>query len=61
MIDGYTTTDLIFTWKYEDPLKIKENLELPEFAIVGAVTGGCTKSFSTGIFRLFFLCFCLIL
>ncbi len=55
MTDGYTTKDLIFTWKYTDPLKIKENLELPEFAINGAVTGGCTKSFSTGIFSLLFL------
>jgi len=33
-----------------DALKIKEDLELPEFAIIGSSVGDCTRAFSTGAF-----------
>ncbi len=46
--DGYTIDNLDFIWKEEAPLTIKENLELPEFAIAGKDVGTCTKKFSTG-------------
>lgn len=46
--DGYTTEDLVFIWKDEKPLSIKENLELPEFGIAGIDVGDCTRVFSTG-------------
>ena len=36
-------------WKYDNPLSIKENLELPEFGIAGTGVGDCTRMFSTGI------------
>ena len=47
--DGHTIEDLIFVWKYDNPLSIKENLELPEFGIAGTGVGDCTRVFSTGI------------
>ena len=51
--DGYTVEDLIFVWKYDNPLSIKENLELPEFGIAGTGVGDCTRVFSTGIIPTF--------
>ena len=47
--DGHTIEDLIFVWKYDNPLSIKKNLELPEFGIAGTGVGDCTRVFSTGI------------
>ena len=49
LADGYTTEDLIFIWQNVGALSMRENLELPEFAITGMGVGDCTRVFTTGI------------
>ncbi|XP_070565026.1 glycine receptor subunit alpha-3-like isoform X2 [Ptychodera flava] len=45
---GFTTKDLLFTWKKEKPVQVNENLELPQFNIIGYQIFPCTKVYNTG-------------
>ncbi|XP_077978858.1 glycine receptor subunit alpha-2-like [Glandiceps talaboti] len=45
---GFTTKDLLFDWKEVGPVQINEDLELPQFNILGYTTESCTKEYNTG-------------
>ncbi|CAG0919156.1 unnamed protein product [Notodromas monacha] len=47
---SYTTNDLKFEWEKETPLVVDSGIELPQFDIIGNVTGDCTQTYSTGNF-----------
>ncbi|XP_075678925.1 glutamate-gated chloride channel-like isoform X1 [Dermatophagoides pteronyssinus] len=45
---GYTTEDLMFVWKHEDPVQITTNLHLPRFTLEKYLTDYCTSKTNTG-------------
>ncbi|KAF7489860.1 Glutamate-gated chloride channel [Sarcoptes scabiei] len=45
---GYTTEDLMFVWKQEDPVQITTNLHLPRFTLEKYLTDYCTSKTNTG-------------
>lgn len=47
--DGYTTEDLMFVWKKEDPVQITTNLHLPRFTLEKYLTDYCTSKTNTGL------------
>lgn len=47
-VDGYTTEDLMFVWKQEDPVQITTNLHLPRFTLEKYLTDYCTSKTNTG-------------
>ena len=47
--DGYTTDEMDFVWHtHKQPLRIKDTLMLPEFAITGHAAVSCSASYYTG-------------
>lgn len=51
--DGYTTEDLMFVWKKEDPVQITTNLHLPRFTLEKYLTDYCTSKTNTGMYHHF--------
>lgn len=47
--DGWTTNDLVFLWKKDDPVQIVKNLHLPRFTLEKFVTDDCNSKTNTGI------------
>ncbi|XP_033112950.1 glycine receptor subunit alpha-2-like [Anneissia japonica] len=47
---GYTTEDVIFTWREGTPVDISGDVELPTFSIVNLHVASCTKWYSTGAY-----------
>lgn len=47
-IDGYTTEDLVFQWKNDDPVQVVKNLHLPRFTLQKYNTSSCTSKTNTG-------------
>ncbi|XP_015790733.1 glutamate-gated chloride channel isoform X1 [Tetranychus urticae] len=45
---GYTTEDLVFQWKRDDPVQVVKNLHLPRFGLSNYVTEYCTSRTNTG-------------
>lgn len=54
-IDGYTTEDLMFVWKHEDPVQITTNLHLPRFTLEKYLTDYCTSKTNTGKLIMLFI------
>ena len=46
--DGYTTDDLIFKWKNEEPVQMPEKLHLPRFSLQNFKTKYCNSITNTG-------------
>uniref|UniRef100_T1JNA8 Neurotransmitter-gated ion-channel ligand-binding domain-containing protein n=1 Tax=Strigamia maritima TaxID=126957 RepID=T1JNA8_STRMM len=44
---GYTTEDLIFKWKEDDPVQVVKNLHLPRFALEKYDTAYCSSKTNT--------------
>ncbi|XP_019647450.1 PREDICTED: glycine receptor subunit alpha-2-like [Branchiostoma belcheri] len=47
---GYSTSDLNFRWKNDNPVQLSEDLELPQFKVEGYTLTRCDKTYNTGIF-----------
>ncbi|XP_063854184.1 glycine receptor subunit alpha-4-like [Scylla paramamosain] len=47
---SHTTEDLVFDWEPEVPLVVDDNIELPQFDLVGNHTADCTQVYHTGNF-----------
>ncbi|RWS21142.1 glutamate-gated chloride channel-like protein, partial [Leptotrombidium deliense] len=47
-IDGYTTDDLIFLWKADDPVQVTKDIHLPRFSLQKYETRYCTSKTNTG-------------
>lgn len=47
-IDGWTTDDLVFLWKEDDPVQVVKNLHLPRFTLEKFVTNYCNSKTNTG-------------
>ncbi|XP_071951847.1 glycine receptor subunit alpha-2-like isoform X2 [Antedon mediterranea] len=47
---GYTTKDMIFTWRDNDPVDVSSDVELPTFSIVRIEKHPCNKVYSTGTY-----------
>nr|WMV64442.1 glutamate-gated chloride channel subunit [Pardosa pseudoannulata] len=45
---GYTTEDLVFLWKKEDPVQLVKTLHLPRFTLEAFLTDYCTSKTNTG-------------
>ncbi|XP_022238851.1 glutamate-gated chloride channel-like [Limulus polyphemus] len=45
---GYTTDDLVFLWKVDDPVQVTKNLHLPRFTLEKYNTEYCTSKTNTG-------------
>lgn len=50
--DAYTTTDIVYDWKAEMPIQIKDGLNrsLPSFQLEEVKTNYCTSHTATGLF-----------
>ena len=46
--DGWTTADLIFKWKQQDPVQVTSDLHLPRFALEQFTTDYCDSQTNTG-------------
>lgn len=46
--DGWTTDDLVFLWRRDDPVQITKNLMLPRFALERSATATCNSKTNTG-------------
>ena len=50
-LDAYTTDQLIFNWKEEEPVEFDEELELPQFKMDGyRMLNNCQKDYKTGMY-----------
>jgi hypothetical protein len=51
--DAYTTDDIVYEWKKESPVQLKDGLNksLPSFALSSHETGYCTSKTNTGTRR----------
>ncbi|KAK3868455.1 hypothetical protein Pcinc_026154 [Petrolisthes cinctipes] len=47
---SHTTEDLVFDWEPDVPLVVDDNIELPQFDLVGNHTADCTQVYHTGNF-----------
>ncbi|KAI8495440.1 Glycine receptor subunit alpha-3, partial [Branchiostoma belcheri] len=45
---GYSTSDLNFRWKNDNPVQLSEDLELPQFKVEGYTLTRCDKTYNTG-------------
>ncbi|XP_035230153.1 glutamate-gated chloride channel-like [Stegodyphus dumicola] len=45
---GYTTEDLVFLWKKEEPVQLVKTLHLPRFTLEAFLTDYCTSRTNTG-------------
>nr|XP_042898845.1 glutamate-gated chloride channel-like isoform X2 [Parasteatoda tepidariorum] len=45
---GYTTEDLVFLWKKEEPVQLVKTLYLPRFTLAAFLTDYCTSKTNTG-------------
>jgi hypothetical protein len=52
LIDGFTTEDLVFEWKEEDPVQVTRQLALHEFSLDSYQTNYCTSKTNTGMHSL---------
>ena len=46
--DGWTTDDLIYRWKKDNPVQIAPNLNLPRFKLERFSTNYCNSKTNTG-------------
>lgn len=46
--DGYTTDDILYLWKSQEPVQIAKNLSLPRFNIENHSASYCTVKTNTG-------------
>ena len=46
--DGYTTDDILYLWKSQEPVQIAKNLSLPRFNIENLSASYCTVKTNTG-------------
>ena len=47
-LDGWTTADLIYKWKQEEPVQIVKDLNLPRFKLEKFSTDYCNSKTNTG-------------
>ena len=50
LLDGYTTDDITYVWKDNDPVQIPEGLSLPRFSIEKYSSSYCNVKTNTGEF-----------
>lgn len=52
ILDAYTTDDIKYEWKKENPIQQKKGLEqsLPSFELQDVLTDYCTSNTNTGLF-----------
>jgi hypothetical protein len=50
--DGWTTEDLVFVWKNEEPVQVVKNLQLPPFKLETYRTDTCNSKTNTGTCKL---------
>ncbi|GFY62490.1 glutamate-gated chloride channel [Trichonephila inaurata madagascariensis] len=50
---GYTTEDLVFLWKKDEPVQLVKTLHLPRFTLEAFLTDYCASRTNTGINNLF--------
>ena len=48
MTDGWTTEDLVFKWKENDPVQVTKNLHLPRFTLEHFANLTCDSKTNTG-------------
>ena len=46
--DGYTTDDILYLWKSQEPVQIAKNLSLPRFSIENYKSSYCNVKTNTG-------------
>ncbi|GFT55023.1 glutamate-gated chloride channel [Nephila pilipes] len=46
---GYTTEDLVFLWKKDEPVQLVKTLHLPRFTLEAFLTDYCSSRTNTGI------------
>ena len=46
--DGWTTDDLVFQWKKENPVQVAKNMHLPRFILEKFQTDLCNSITNTG-------------
>ena len=47
-LDGWTTDDLVYKWKTDDPVQMVKDLNLPRFKLEKYFTGDCNTKTNTG-------------
>ena len=47
-LDGWTTDDLLYLWKDEDPVQIVPDLHLPRFTLEKYISAYCNIKTNTG-------------
>jgi hypothetical protein len=50
--DGWTTDDLVFQWKKENPVQVAKNMHLPRFILEKFQTDLCNSITNTGMLSL---------
>ena len=51
--DGYTTDDILYLWKSQEPVQIAKNLSLPRFSIENYKSSYCNVKTNTGKLKIF--------